>query len=80
MLLPLVAVSRLALCLEKAKEIPRPRAPNRHLAAWRLPSRGNDPEQYEEEQSDKHIASVYIFEAGSAWWTGIEDCLVRDSQ
>ena len=40
-----------------------------------LPSPGGDPDQYEEEQSGKHIAGVYIFEAGPAGWTGIEDCL-----
>jgi hypothetical protein len=39
-----------------------------------LPSPGGDPDQYEEEQSGKHIAGVYIFEAGPAGWTGIEDC------
>ena len=38
-----------------------------------LPSPGGDPDQYEEEQSGKHIAGVYIFEAGSAGWTAIED-------
>ena len=32
-----------------------------------------DPDQYEEEQSGKHIAGAYIFEAGPAGWTGIED-------
>ena len=36
-----------------------------------LPSPGGDPDQYEEEQSGKHIAGVYIFEAGPAGWTGI---------
>ena len=35
-----------------------------------LPSPGGDPDQYEEEQSGKHIAGVYIFEAGPAGWTG----------
>ena len=40
-----------------------------------LPSPGGDPDQYKEEQSGKHIAGVYIFEAGPAGWTGIEDCL-----
>ena len=40
-----------------------------------LSSPGGDPDQYEEEQSGKHIAGVYIFEAGPAGWTGIEDCL-----
>jgi MHS family shikimate/dehydroshikimate transporter-like MFS transporter len=40
-----------------------------------LPSPGGDPDQYEEEQSGKHIAGVYIFEAGPPGWTGIEDCL-----
>jgi hypothetical protein len=40
-----------------------------------VPSPGGDPDQYEEEQSGKHIAGVYIFEAGPAGWTGIEDCL-----
>ena len=40
-----------------------------------LPSPGGDRDQYEEEQSGKHIAGVYVFEAGPAGWTGIEDCL-----
>ena len=35
-----------------------------------LPSPGGDPDHYEEEQSGKHIAGVYIFEAGPAGWTG----------
>jgi hypothetical protein len=45
------------------------------LFSTHLPSPGGDPDQYEEEQSGKHIAGVYIFEAGPAGWTGIEDCL-----
>src|SRR5271166_2368330 len=45
----------------------------RYGSSVHLPSPGGDPDQYEEEQSGKHIAGVYIFEAGSAGWTAIED-------
>ena len=44
----------------------------RPSSSW-FSSPGGDPDQYEEEQSGKHIAGAYIFEAGPAGWTGIED-------